>query len=110
MKQIKYLKLDNGKEPVRQWLNTLDIKMQARIRARFERVSEGNLGDWKKLTNSELSELRFDFGKGYRVYFKELDDIILLLVNGGDKSSQKKDVNKAEEYYKIWKEYNNEEI
>ena len=61
-------------------------------------MQNGNFGDCKRLQNSELSELRLDFGKGYRIYYKELDDIIILIVAGSDKSDQKKVIKQADKY------------
>ena len=66
-------------------------------------MEEGNYGDCKKLVNSELSELRYDFGKGYRIYYAEINNIILLLVNGGDKSSQVKDIENAQKFLNEWR-------
>ena len=61
-------------------------------------MKDGNYGDWKKLQNSQLSELRLDFGKGYRVYFKELDNIIVLILARSDKSDQKTVIKQADKY------------
>lgn len=58
----------------------------------------GNYGDWKKLQNSQLSELRLDFGSGYRIYFKELDNVIILILAGSNKSSQKSIIKQADKY------------
>ncbi|MDD3436218.1 MAG: type II toxin-antitoxin system RelE/ParE family toxin [Candidatus Gastranaerophilales bacterium] len=101
MKEVKYFKLDNGKIPVVEWINSLDIQYQTRIYARITRLQEGNYGDCKKL--GEISELRFKFGSGYRIYFQEVDGVILLLLNAGDKKTQSRDIEKAKEYLKIWK-------
>lgn len=65
---------------------------------RLKRIKQGNFGDYKPLQNSELSELRFDFGKGYRIYFKEIDNVIILIVAGGDKSDQKRLIKQAGKY------------
>ena len=108
MKEVKFLKLDNGKEPVREWLETLDVRVQTRINSRLIRINEGNYGDVKRLANSELSEVRFKFGKGYRIYFAEVKNTIILLINSGDKSAQATDIKKANEYFKLWKERNND--
>ena len=62
-------------------------------------MREGLYGDWKHLQNSKLSELRLDFGKGYRIYFKELDNVIILIVAGSDKSDQKSTIKQANKYY-----------
>lgn len=51
------------------------------------------------LANSELSELRLHFGKGYRIYFKELDSVIVLIVAGSDKSEQERTIKKANKYF-----------
>ncbi len=59
---------------------------------------DGNYGDWKRLQNSQLSEIRLDFGKGYRIYFKELDNVIILLLAGSDKSNQKTVIKQADKY------------
>lgn len=61
-------------------------------------MQNGNFGDCKRLQNSELSELRLNFGKGYRVYYKELDNVIVLIVAGSDKSNQKAVIKQADKY------------
>ena len=77
------------------WLAEVkDIKSRARIITRFDHLQLGNFGDHKNLGNN-LFELRFFFGPGYRVYFTVKKDKIILLLCGGDKSSQKKDIKKA---------------
>ena len=101
MKELEVFKLKNNKEPIKEWINSLDKSIQARIYARLARVQEENYGDYKNL--GEISELRFDFGSGYRIYFAEIDDVIVLLINAGDKKSQKKDIEKAKEYLNLWK-------
>ena len=104
MKQykIEYLILSNGKAPVIEWLNSLDSVTRKRISQRILRMEEGNFGDCKRLS-AEISELRFTFGKGYRVYYTETKDTIILLINGGDKSEQSKDIKKAHELLKTWR-------
>ena len=62
-------------------------------------MAEGNLGDFKVLDN-EISELRCSFGAGYRIYFSEIEEIIILLLCAGDKSSQVEDIKKAKKYLK----------
>lgn len=101
MKEIRYFKLENGKSPVKEWIESLDTSTQVRIFARLARVGENNYGDCKKL--SEISELRFKFGSGYRIYFSEINDVIILLLSAGDKKTQSKDIKNAKEYLQIWK-------
>lgn len=104
MKEILYYTTENGRCPFREWLNNLDSIEQKRIRQRLLRVQEGNFGDYKLLQNSELSELRFITNKGYRVYYKELDNIVVLIIAGGDKSDQVQVINKANKYFEDFKE------
>lgn len=105
MKKILFYKDKDGKEPVKQWLKTLDKTFVNRITLRLIRVENGNYGDYKVLDN-EISELRFDFGKGYRIYFSEIDNVIVLLLNAGDKKLQSKDILKAKEHLNIWRNNN----
>lgn len=96
-----FFKLDNGKEPAKEWLDSLDLTIQTRIHTRLARLQEGNYGDCKNL--GEISELRFKFGSGYRIYFAEVNQIILVFLNAGDKKTQSKDIKEAKEYLQIWK-------
>ena len=100
--EIKYLKLSNGKAPVIEWLNSLDGSFRRRINQRILRIEEGNFGDHKKLSD-DISELRFDFGKGYRIYYTEINKVIILLINGGDKSAQSSDILKAQKLLNEWR-------
>ena len=73
----------------------------ARIRARIDRIEEGNLGQYKAL-GMGLFELKFNFGPGYRVYFAVDGDVVILLLSGGDKGSQRRDIENARKY---WTDY-----
>lgn len=88
-----------GKSPFVEWLESLDIKTQARIRHRLTRVEEGNLGDCFPVGEGVM-ELRLFFGPGYRIYFGEAGKTTIILLVGGDKKSQSKDIQKAKEYWK----------
>ncbi len=97
----------NGKSPFQTWLENLkDKKGRYLIKTRIDRLEDGNLGDCKSL-NGGVSELRIKFGPGYRVYFGKEDSRIILLLCGGDKSSQKNDVLKAKRYWEDYKERKN---
>ncbi|WP_405308292.1 type II toxin-antitoxin system RelE/ParE family toxin [Methanobrevibacter sp.] len=87
---------DNGKEPIKDWIKSLDGTTKKRILLRFDRLKDGNFGDYKQL-GEYLYELRFNFGSGYRVYYTIENNIIVLLINGGDKKSQVKDIKTAQE-------------
>lgn len=104
MKKVEIFELKNGDIPLQKWLNSLkDRQTKARILEKLKRLSAGNFGDYKKL-DFELSELRLKFGSGYRIYFSEINNVIILLLSGGDKSTQNRDIKKAKEYLKIYKE------
>jgi len=77
------------------WLKGLtDLRAQARILARLESVRLGNLGDWKSV-GSGIREMRIHTGPGYRLYYLQRKERILLLLCGGSKSSQGRDIAKA---------------
>ena len=78
-----------------QWLDRLrDIQARARIQARLDRMAGGNPGDVKPVGEG-VSELRIDFGPGYRVYFKARGRELIVLLAGGDKSTQANDIKTA---------------
>jgi putative addiction module killer protein len=100
-KEILIFKTSEGKEPFLEWLFALgDKTSRYRIETRIDRLKCGNFGDHKRFKG--IVELRLSFGKGYRVYCGEDGARIVILLQGGDKSSQKKDIQKALEY---WREY-----
>ena len=78
------------------WLDDLrDLRARARIQVRIERLGAGNPGDVKPVGEG-VSELRIDYGSGYRVYFKRRGRKLIILLSGGDKSSQAKDIKVAQ--------------
>jgi putative addiction module killer protein len=78
------------------WLDNLfDLRARARIQARIERLALGNAGDVKP-AGEGVSELRIDYGPGYRVYFKRRGQRLIILLAGGDKSSQSRDIKTAQ--------------
>jgi len=99
---VKIAQLKNDKSPFIEWLNSLDKVTKARVQSRLTRLLENNFGDHKKIDN-EISELRFKFGSGYRIYYTEIDNIIVLIINGGDKSTQTKDIEKARNILQEWR-------
>ena len=81
-----------------QWLDGLrDIQARARVQARIERLATGNPGDVEPV-GAGVSELRIDYGPGYRVYFKRRGRELIILLAGGDKSTQAKDIKAALRY------------
>ena len=77
------------------WLNDLrDVRGRARILVRIERLASGNPGDVKPVGEG-ISELRIDYGPGYRVYYKKHGQEVVILLAGGDKSTQTRDIKTA---------------
>lgn len=77
------------------WLDGLkDIRARARVLVRIERLASGNPGDVKPVSEG-ISELRINYGPGYRLYFKKRGKELIILLAGGDKSTQSKDIKTA---------------
>ena len=77
------------------WLDSLrDVRARARVLVRVERLAAGNPGDVRPVGEG-VSELRIDYGPGYRVYFKKRDRTIIVLLAGGDKRTQSRDIETA---------------
>ena len=101
-KELQIYVEEDGQAPFSEWLASLrDIKARAKIRVRLDRVGLGNLGDCHGVGDG-VQELRIDYGPGYRVYFGQVGSTIVLLLCGGDKSIQAKDIEQAKRY---WSEY-----
>ncbi len=94
---------DNGRSPYLEWLKSLDIANRSRIVGRVTRFQEGLFGDHKPVGFGIL-EARFFFGSGYRVYFSIIGTNIVLLLMGGDKSSQSTDIRTAKEFLRKYLE------
>lgn len=102
-RQIEIFCTTNGKKPFVSWLESLkDKKIRYRIKERLDRIALGNMGDCKPIREG-VSELRLDFGPGYRIYFAEEKQKIVILLCGGDKSTQEKDIKKAIQYWEIYR-------
>jgi putative addiction module killer protein len=98
-KAIFYKDSKSQKEPFREWLDGMkDTAAQARVSVRIARAEDGNFGDHKSVGGG-VYELRIPFGPGYRVYYAIDGQKIILLLLGGDKSSQSKDIEKAQKFW-----------
>jgi len=101
----RYVTTD-GKVPFARWLDSLrDIKAKTKIAQRLNRLNLGNLGDYKSVGGG-VYELRIDYGSGYRIYFGQIGTTIILLLCGGDKKTQAKDIEIAQKY---WQDYRSRE-
>jgi putative addiction module killer protein len=101
-KEVLVFRTSEGRLPFDEWLRDLnDPNAVARILARLGRVRQGNLGDCKSVGEG-VSELRVDYGPGYRVYFGQKGRTLVVLLCGGDKRTQDKDIRRARQF---WHEY-----
>ncbi len=90
----------SGKRPYREWFESLDTAMQTIIDKRLDRVKLGNFGVHKPIKGSKkLKELIFDVGPGYRIYYVMHGKTMVILLAAGDKSTQDRDIAKAEQYW-----------
>ena len=94
----------DGKTPFLEWLHALrDIRARARIRVRIDRVRLGNFGDCRSVGEG-VFELRIGYGPGYRVYFAQVGGKVVLLLCGGDKGTQDRDIQRAKSYWRDYQE------
>ena len=99
-RQIKVLTLANGKCPFEdRFVGVKDSPTRLRIAARIARIQGGNLGDFKSVGEG-VSEARLDFGPGYRLYFAQVGQAVIVLLAGGDKSTQANDIQAAQALWK----------
>ena len=104
--EIRIYQTKEGKQPFTKWYDGLkDQSNQLRIRKRLRQITLGNFGDSKFLGDG-IFELRFFFGKGYRVYYAKQSNVVVLLLCAGDKSTQQKDINQAKIYWQDYQERN----
>lgn len=93
------------RSPFEEWRDELDVKARAIVRTRLDRVRMGNFGDCKMIQGGNgVWELRIDYGPGYRIYFGKIGMEVIILLVGGDKGSQRRDIEKAKKYWREYKE------
>lgn len=95
---VVFYMTEEGREPFTEWRDSLAISFQVRVAQRLQRVQLGNFGDHKSVGGA-VWELRLPFGKGYRIYYAEDGDDIVVLLCAGDKSRQRKDIKQAKLYW-----------
>ena len=102
---LKSLVLDNGSCPIEDWIRGIrDTQTKQRVQSRLDRIERGNLGDCHPVGEG-VSEFRMDFGAGYRIYFAQTAGTLIVLLVGGDKSTQAQDIALA---HKLWKDHKDE--
>src|SRR5580692_2917558 len=101
---VSFLVLGNGGSPYLEWEHDLDESARAAARIRINRIRLGNFGDCKPIKGAtQLFELRIHFGPGYRIDFGKMKDTVVIILCGGDKGSQKRDIKKAKDYWQLYK-------
>lgn len=104
-KTLLFYEREDGSVPARDWLDDLergDEPTYDRIIRFLERVEEGNTSNFRAVGEG-VTELKMDFGPGYRIYFGQHGTELVVLLVGGDKSTQDKDISTAKDY---WRDYN----
>jgi putative addiction module killer protein len=101
--ELRFYQNSAGTQPFVEWLRALnDRQARTRVEARLARVTVGNFGDVEPVGEGVM-ELRIDWGPGYRVYFARVGQVIVLLLCGGDKRTQQKDIKRAKAYFEDFK-------
>ncbi|MCP2731546.1 type II toxin-antitoxin system RelE/ParE family toxin [Limnofasciculus baicalensis] len=98
-REIQRYTTPEGKIPFDEWFYALrDSQIKTKINKRINRVRLGNLGDYRSVGEG-VCELRINYASGYRIYFGQIGSTIVLLLCGGDKSTQEQDIRRAREYW-----------
>ncbi|GDY23162.1 hypothetical protein LBMAG56_45090 [Verrucomicrobiota bacterium] len=109
-REIKKLELQSGHVPFDEWFEALgDKRMQAAVDARLVRIRAGNFGDCKPVGGG-VSELRIALGPGLRVYYGLHGRQVVILLGGGDKRSQPRDIRRAQELWQQFIHYASEKL
>jgi putative addiction module killer protein len=103
MAKVTQYETESGKVPFAEWFDSLGAKAAAKVTSATTRMELGNFGDHKSVGGG-VWERRINFGKGYRIYYAEDGEDLILLFCGGTKSKQQSDIDEAKQY---WKDYKN---
>lgn len=106
-RELEIYRTNEGEEPFSSWLDSLkDRNARAKIKKRLDRVALGNLGNYE-FVGEGVFEFKVDYGPGYRVYFAQIERRIILLLCGGDKSTQDRDIMRAKQLWANFKQREN---
>ena len=104
-KELRIYRTKEGHEPFTKWLESLKDRLgRANITNRLNRVVHGNHGDCEHVGDG-VYELRIHYGPGYRVYFSQQRETLILLLLGGNKRNQARDIRKARQFWKEFREH-----
>jgi putative addiction module killer protein len=101
MIELRYYLTGDGKSPFEEWFSGLDAQAAAKVTKALVRLEQGNLSNAKGVGEGVL-EFRIDWGPGYRVYFGRDGDVLVILLTGGTKKQQQRDIDKA---HALWTDY-----
>jgi putative addiction module killer protein len=101
MIELRYYQTGNGKSPFEEWFSGLDAQAAPKVTKALVRLEQGNLANAKGVGQGVL-EYRIDWGPGYRVYFGRDGDVLVILLTGGTKKRQQRDIETAHE---LWADY-----
>ena len=101
MLELRYYVTSGGHQPFAEWFADLDPVARAKVARALVRMEQGNLSNVKSIGEGVL-EYRIDFGPGYRVYFGRDGEVLVILLTGGTKKRQQRDIEAAKEY---WRDY-----
>ncbi len=105
-REIKKIEVENGRIPFDEWFESLrDLKLRTAVDSRLARVRAGHFGVHEPV-GWGVFELKIDVGPGLRVYYGEHGKKVVILLGGGDKSSQSRDIKRATQLWQQWKEFN----
>ena len=103
MLEIRYYVADDGSQPFAEWFADVEPVARAKVARAIARMEQGNLSNVKPIGEGVL-EYRLDFGPGYRVYFGRDGDVLLILLTGGTKKRQQRDIEHARAYWQDYKD------
>ena len=101
-KEVRFYETREGRCPCIEWRNSLDTKIQAIVAARISRLEMGNVGCANR-PGEGVHELKIDFGPGFRIYFGNTHGTLVIILMGGSKKHQKRDILQAKIYWSDWK-------
>ena len=102
MKKVEFYQTATGKQPCREWLDSLEVSIRRKVLAYITRVAGGGSKKNIRALGDGIFEVKVDHGPGFRVYFAEVGTVLILLLVGGDKSSQFRDIQQAKDYWRTY--------